>query len=80
MSILAVLRRIRCRLNLHPRLDVIQTFGAAQHIGCPYCRREFGIHHGERVVVPWDSDLAEMYDFLGYKTAESTRRWRRSTP
>lgn len=61
---------------MHSRLDVIQTFGAAQHIGCPYCKREFGIHHGMRAIIPWDSDVAEMYQFMGYDTETPTRRWR----
>jgi len=71
------LRKIKCRFAFHPRLDVIQTFGSAQHIGCPYCKREYGIHHGERVVIPWTPDLAELYDFMGYDTETASERWRR---
>ena len=80
MKLPAILRKIGCRFNMHPRLDVIQSFGSAQHIGCPYCRREYGIHHGERVIIPWDSELAELYEFMGYDTESATRRWRRLTP
>jgi alkylation response protein AidB-like acyl-CoA dehydrogenase len=69
------LRLIGCRLGWHRRLDVIQTFGAAQHIGCPDCRREMGIHHGVRTVVPWDSDLEQLYRGMGYDTETPTSRW-----
>lgn len=70
-------RRFWCKLNLHPRLDVIQTFGSAQHIGCPYCRREFGIHHVVQAVIPWTLELDELYRVMGYDTAAASQRWRR---
>jgi len=77
---MGILQRIACRFGMHPRLDVIQTFGAAQHIGCPYCRREFGIHHGERIIIPWDSELAELYQMMGHETEAASQRWRRVKP
>lgn len=52
-------RKLMCRLGLHKSLDVIESFGAGQHIGCPYCGREFGIHHGMQVVVPWTGEFDE---------------------
>lgn len=69
-------QKIRCALSMHSRLDVIQTFGAAQHIGCPHCKREFGIHHGMEAIIPWDSKIADMYQMLGYDTETPSRRWR----
>lgn len=80
MSLTSIIRSVRCRLNLHPRLDVIQTFGSAQHIGCPHCRREFGIHHGMQAVIPWSPDLAELYQMMGYDTETPSLRWRRCRP
>lgn len=77
---IALWRKVACRLGWHPRLMVIQTFGAAQHIGCPYCRREYGIHHGMRTVIPWDSELAEMYELMGYDVQSPARRWRAYKP
>ena len=68
---------IRCRLGLHKSLDVIQSFGSAQHIGCPRCGKQFGIHHGMRTVIPWESDLESMYDRLGYDTAAAIDKWQR---
>ncbi len=70
-------RKLLCRLNLHRKLEVIQSFGTAQHIGCPDCGREYGIHHGERVVIPWTPELAELYECMGYDTALPSQRWRR---
>jgi len=68
-------RKLLCRLGFHKRLQLIQSFGAAQHIGCPHCRREFGIHHGAQTVVAWDADLEEMYVFMGYDVVAARRAW-----
>jgi hypothetical protein len=75
-NLAALIQKLLCRLNHHPRLEVIQTFAAAQHIGCPACRREFGIHHGERIVIPWDSELDSLYELMGYEVEAPARRWR----
>lgn len=75
MSIARLWRRAMCRLGLHKRLDIIQSFGQAQHIGCPDCGRRFGIHHGMRTVVPWDGRFDEMYEFMGYDIKGAERRW-----
>lgn len=76
----AAMRRIGCHLGWHPCLDVIQSYGPAQHVGCPYCRREYGIHHGIEVIIPWDDKLSEMYRFLGYDIDGPTMRWRAYKP
>lgn len=80
MGIRQLFTALKCRLNMHPRLDVIQTFGSAQHVGCPCCRREMGIHHGMRVVIPWSPDLSELYQDMGYDTEGPSARWRRYRP
>lgn len=74
------LTRIKCKLNMHPKLMVIQTFGSAQHVGCPYCKKEYGIHHGMRAVIPWTPDLAELYQWMGYDTEGPSRRFRQYVP
>lgn len=79
-ALLALWRRFACFLSYHPKLDVIQSFGTAQHIGCPYCRREMAIHHGLHVVIPWDQDLALLYQMMGYDVETPTMRWRRVKP
>jgi hypothetical protein len=73
---MSIWQRIMCKLSYHPKLHVIQSFGSAQHIGCPPCGREMAIHHGQRVVIPWDSELSEMYQFMGYDTDAATAKWR----
>ena len=70
---------IMCRFGNHRRLQVIQSFGAAEHIGCPDCRRELAIHHGMQAVVPWDSDIADMYRRFGYDVDGATTKWREHT-
>lgn len=69
------LRKLLCKFGRHKRLDVIQTLGAAQHIGCPDCGKRFGIHHGERVIIPWDSDLAQMYRAFGHDVDAPLAKW-----
>lgn len=69
-------RRIMCRLGNHRRLDVIQSFGAAEHIGCPDCGRELAIHHGVRTVIPWDGELAQMYRDFGHDVDAANAKWR----
>jgi hypothetical protein len=71
----AILRRLLCRFGWHKSLDVIQTFGAAQHVGCPDCGRQFGIHHSERACIPWDADLADMYTRFGFDIKGPLARW-----
>jgi hypothetical protein len=72
----SLLTKVRCKLGRHKRLDVIQTFGAAQHIGCPDCGREMAIHHGMRACLPWDSEIEQLYRDMGYDTAAPHRRWK----
>lgn len=74
---MSIIDRIRCRLGFHRALNVIQSFGAAQHIGCPRCGREMGIHHGVGAVIPWEPDLEQLYRDAGYDTAAATAQWQR---
>lgn len=69
------MRKIRCLIGWHRQLDVINTFGAAQHVGCPDCGRQFGIHHGIRAFVPWDADFADMYRSFGHDVDGPLARW-----
>lgn len=71
-----LMRRFLCRMGSHKRLHVIQTFGAAQHVGCPDCGREFAMHHGFRAFVPWSDDAEEMYRMFGYDIDGPRNRWR----
>lgn len=66
---------LRCRIGWHSRLDVIQSFGSAQRIGCPHCGKQMGIHHGMRAVVPWDAEMADLYDRMGYETEAAHAKW-----
>jgi hypothetical protein len=70
-----MIRRLFCCLGLHHRLHTIQRFGAAAHVGCPDCRREFAMHDGLRVFLPWDGDFASLYTDMGYDVEDFRRRW-----
>ena len=69
------LTKIRCRLGWHKRLDVIQRFGAAEHIGCPDCGRRYAIHHGMKVCIPWDDEAKTMYEAFGHDVDGPLSRW-----
>jgi len=69
-------QKIKCFIRWHGRLDVIQTFGAAQHVGCPYCRTEYAIHHRMQAFVPWSPAFDDLYQRMGYDTDRATSRWR----
>lgn len=70
-------RRIMCRFGRHKQLDVIQTFGAAEHVGCPDCGRRYAIHHGERVILPWDSGFSQLYSNMGFDTEAPLAKWQK---
>ena len=76
----SLIDNLRCRLGWHRRLQVIQSFGEAQHIGCPNCGRQEAIHHGLRTVIPWDAELAQLYRDMGYDVDGATRRWLAGRP
>lgn len=80
MDLSELIQSVKCRFWMHPRLDVIQSFGSALHIGCPYCKREYAMHQGMEVVVPWDDTFAVLYDLMGYDTETASVRWRRYRP
>lgn len=69
--------RLLCRMGRHPKFDLIQSYGTAERIGCPRCGREMAIHHGLRTIVPWDSELAQMYRDMGYDVDAATVKWQR---
>lgn len=71
-----VFRRLMCRLGYHHSLNVIQSFGAAKHVGCPDCRREFGMHDGMRAFLPWDGDIEALYTDCGYDVPKYRAAWR----
>lgn len=72
---MSVWRKLMCRIGNHRRLDVIQTFGSAQHIGCPDCKKQYGIHHGMLAVVSWNSEFDDLYQRMGFDTEQATKRW-----
>jgi len=79
-KVTAFVQSVKCRFWMHPKLDVIQSFGSAQHVGCHYCRRQYGMHHGMQAVIPWTPELAELYQWMGYDTDTPTERWLRVKP
>jgi len=72
---MSYLRKMLCRLGRHKQLDVIQTFGAAEHVGCPDCGRRYAIHHGLRTFLPWDGGFAQLYRDMGHDIDAPLAKW-----
>lgn len=72
---LTLFSRACCDLGLHRNLHVIQRFGAAAHVGCPRCEREFAMHDGLRAFVPWDGDLEQLYQDFGCDVNGQRQAW-----
>ncbi len=68
-------RAVRCWFGYHRSLHIIQSYGAAQHVGCPHCGTEMAIHHGMRAVLPWDSEIAQLYRDMDYDVDAATAKW-----
>lgn len=69
-------RKFMCRIGMHKRLHVIQSFGSGKHVGCPDCLKEWAMHDGMEVIVPWDHDFEVMYGVhLGYDIDAFRQRW-----
>lgn len=75
MSLLKAWRAFWCSLGRHKRLHTVNLFGAARHVGCPDCRREFAMHDGMRSFLPWDGEFETMYADFGHDVAGYRRRW-----
>lgn len=69
--------RFLCAIGSHRHLHVIQSYGAAEHIGCPKCGRQMAIHYGLRTILPWDGEIAQLYRDAGYDVDGATDRWKR---
>ena len=69
------LKNLLCWFGFHGRMDVIQTFGSAEHIGCPSCGRRYAIHHGMKACIPWSDEAKSMYEAFGYDIDGPLAKW-----
>lgn len=52
---------LACAFGKHA-YEVVQDFGdGSARIGCPRCRREWGMNCRTRSLIPWDFELQSMY-------------------
>lgn len=59
--------RAKCRLGLHDYRLIAHVTPSADHVGCVHCKREWGMHHDARALVPW-SDVAGFHaEHYGYQ-------------
>lgn len=61
---MSVLGRIRCWLGYHDWHYIHRFSRTTGKIGCHRCNRMWGIHHGERALLPWDDELEDLMRFL----------------
>lgn len=66
----AFLRRLYIRLTCwdalpflfhHNEIRVVQEFGNARKLRCDRCGAYFGMSDTHQAVLPWDSDMEELY-------------------
>jgi hypothetical protein len=65
MKIIKKLKRIKCRLGYHKYFLVKELTPWSRKIGCKHCGTFFGMNDDAKVVLPWDSDLEQMYKTIG---------------
>jgi hypothetical protein len=65
-------QRLRCWLGWHRFFKITRLSAQSDHIGCKACRRQWGMNHDVRVIVPWD-DVRSLYVELGYRDQEVAR-------
>lgn len=73
---MTLLQKAKCFVGWHD-LHVVHRFGAAALVACPDCEREFAMHDGLRVFLPWDGDIEALYVDMGYDVGGSRAEWRR---
>lgn len=61
--------RERWCLIWHKSLVVVKNYGGSKRVKCTSCGREYGMHDGARVILPW-RDVASIYDDLDRLVAE----------
>jgi hypothetical protein len=68
--------KVMCAFGRHS-LHSLKRLGVSEHIACERCFRQFGINHEIRVVIPWDADLADMYQRRhGYDNRANFHNWK----
>jgi len=56
------IRKLLCVVLGHRYALIRRLSHDARHIGCLRCRQQWGMHDSLRILLPWDSDLAAIYD------------------
>lgn len=75
---MGIWRKMMCGIGRHKRLDLIQTFGMAQRVGCPHCGKQFAIHHGFQSSISWGAEVESMYRLFGHTDMdEKHASWQR---
>lgn len=58
------LQRILCFIGLHKYYSIHKYSSSTEKLGCHNCNKEFGIHHGRKILVEWDQDMEDHYQFI----------------
>ncbi len=61
-----ILARILCAVRGHAYYRIAKVSPSSDHIGCQRCRREWGVNHDARAILPW-SEVAYLYEQWPYQ-------------
>ena len=78
---------IRCLLGYHDMRSISRIGYAGEHVGCCRCKRQFGMNHDVRAILPWRCVAADYASVFGYRPDPQTvaqrldpRNWKRFDP
>ncbi len=61
-KIILFLRRILCTIGYHRYIVAQELTNRSRRIACPYCHKSWGMNDDVRAVIPWDYELADLYN------------------
>lgn len=61
-----LIRWLKCLFFYHDFYVIAQVSESSQHIACSQCKRQWGINHDVRAILPW-ATVAGFYAERGYK-------------
>ena len=60
-----IINPIKCKFGYHKYYLIKELTPWSRKLGCKNCQSFFGMNDSVQSVIPWDSDLEEMYKKIG---------------
>lgn len=58
------INKILCYFRKHKYVSLHKYSENCEKIKCSNCKKEFGLHHELKILVDWDRDMENSYQFL----------------